>query len=217
MTCPIKNKFWADQNDLVPHKRHYLLTSWLDKKHVVFGKLVEGMDHLKKMERLCSKQGRPQNPVTVVDCGELSSSKRVRKTTESQPVQKAKTEQGNVFLDIEIGGVSAGRITIELFDQEVPKTARNFRELCTGQRGMGTLGSKLHFKKSIFHRVIRGFMIQGGDITAMNGTGGESIYGETFKDENFKRSTSKGVSVWPMQADIPTEVSSLSILQVRPI
>ncbi|KAK9761113.1 peptidyl-prolyl cis-trans isomerase cpr6 [Basidiobolus ranarum] len=92
-----------------------------------------------------------------------------------------------VFFDIEIGGVREGRVVFELFADAVPKTAENFRCLCTGERGVGKVtGKPLWFKGSIFHRVIKNFMIQGGDFTNHNGTGGESIYGDKFEDENFE-------------------------------
>lgn len=91
-----------------------------------------------------------------------------------------------VFFDISIGNRRAGRITFELFDDVVPKTAENFRALCTGEKGAGKAGKPLHYKGSTFHRVIKQFMIQGGDFTAGDGTGGESIYGEKFEDENFQ-------------------------------
>eukprot|EP00316_Scyphosphaera_apsteinii_P022272 CAMPEP_0119313416 /NCGR_PEP_ID=MMETSP1333-20130426/29059_1 /TAXON_ID=418940 /ORGANISM="Scyphosphaera apsteinii, Strain RCC1455" /LENGTH=163 /DNA_ID=CAMNT_0007318253 /DNA_START=72 /DNA_END=563 /DNA_ORIENTATION=- len=84
-----------------------------------------------------------------------------------------------------IGGEPAGRIEMTLRADMVPKTAENFRCLCTGEKGMGKSGKPLHFKNSSFHRVIPNFMCQGGDFTKNNGTGGESIYGEKFADEKF--------------------------------
>jgi len=91
-----------------------------------------------------------------------------------------------VFFDISLDGASAGRIVFELFADTTPKTAENFRALCTGEKGMAKSGKPLHYKGSGFHRIIPQFMCQGGDFTRGDGTGGESIYGEKFADENFK-------------------------------
>jgi len=91
-----------------------------------------------------------------------------------------------VFFDIEIGGEKTGRIVFELFKSVVPRTAENFRVLCVGDQGVAKTGQPLHFKGCTFHRIIKNFMCQGGDFTRHNGTGGESIYGEKFPDENFK-------------------------------
>ena len=89
------------------------------------------------------------------------------------------------FFDIEIDGKPEGRIVFGMFGDTVPLTVDNFVKLCTGEMGTGKSGKPLHFKDSAFHRIIQGFMAQGGDFTLGDGRGGESIYGEKFKDENF--------------------------------
>lgn len=90
----------------------------------------------------------------------------------------------NIFLDVEADDELLGRIVIELCTDIVPKTTENFRALCTGEKGFG-------FKGSRFHRIIPDFMLQGGDFTNHNGTGGRSIYGSKFDDENFTLSHTK--------------------------
>ncbi|XP_059371998.1 peptidyl-prolyl cis-trans isomerase D [Carassius carassius] len=107
----------------------------------------------------------------------------------SNPTPEAKpgnADNPRVFFDVDIGGGRVGRIVFELFADVVPKTAENFRALCTGEKGIGkSTGKPLHFKGCPFHRIIKKFMVQGGDFSNQNGTGGESIYGDKFEDENF--------------------------------
>jgi len=92
-------------------------------------------------------------------------------------------ENAQVFFEITIGNqddsdIQSGKVIMELFTKQVPKTAENFRALCAGDKGPG-----LTYHGNIFHRIIKGFMCQGGDITRSNGTGGVSIYGDKFEDE----------------------------------
>ncbi|XP_062954023.1 probable inactive peptidyl-prolyl cis-trans isomerase-like 6 isoform X3 [Cynocephalus volans] len=95
------------------------------------------------------------------------------------------TKHDFVFLDISIDISPIGRLVFELYCDACPKTCKNFQVLCTGKAGYSQSGIKLHYKGSIFHRIVRNGWIQGGDIVAGKGDNGESIYGPTFEDENF--------------------------------
>jgi cyclophilin family peptidyl-prolyl cis-trans isomerase len=93
-------------------------------------------------------------------------------------------------MDFSYGTKPLGRVIFELYKDIVPKTVENFRALCTGERGKTGLGvnaTDLCYRGSTVHRIIKGFMIQGGDITKGDGTGGCSIYGSEFNDENFQK------------------------------
>jgi len=114
----------------------------------------------------------------------------------------------NVFLDVEADDELLGQITIELRPDIVPKTSENFRVLCTGENGFG-------FKGSTFHRIIPDFMLQGGDFTNHNGTGGRSIYGSKFDDENFTLNHTKPGIVSMANAGPNTNGSQLFITTVK--
>jgi len=131
------------------------------------------------------------------------ANEEVAKATESEVATKAleaqaaaeKITRGRVFLDIEIAtivpgqialrGEPLGRITFETFDDEVPRTAKNFRALCVGAQAADN-PEGLCYRGNVFHRVVPGFMAQGGDVTREDGTGGRSIYGDKFEDENLR-------------------------------
>ena len=110
-----------------------------------------------------------------------------------------------VFFDVAVGNKPVGRIEMTLRADVTPKTAENFRCLCTGEKGIGQSGRPLHFKNSAFHRVIPDFMCQGGDFTAGSGTEGESIYGQKFADENFL-----------LKHEGPGTMSMVGAVQARP-
>jgi len=111
---------------------------------------------------------------------------------EGVEIPNSKGDNPHVFFDVKQGDEDLGRVVMQLYRDMTPKTAENFRALCTGEKGLGGSGKPLHYKGSTFHRVIKNFMIQGGDFTKGDGTGGESIYGEKFADENFKIKHTKG-------------------------
>ncbi|CAN0060852.1 unnamed protein product [Discosporangium mesarthrocarpum] len=122
------------------------------------------------------------------------------------------------FMDITIGGEDAGRLVFKLFD-DVPLTVENFRALCTGEKGEGrTTGKPLHYKGTCvpFHRIISGFMCQGGDFSKRNGTGGESIYGGKFKDENLKGKHDRKFLLSMANAGPNTNGSQVWLRKTRP-
>lgn len=149
-----------------------LQSDWFFRKYFsVFGQVVEGMEIVYAINNVgLSPSGQPMKPIVIAECGQIVNTK--------------------VFFDIAIGGTNVGRIVMKLYDDTNPKTAKNFRVLCTGEKGIGKVSGKpLHYKGSSFYRVIPGSTCHGGDITDGIGTGiGESIYSpDKFEAENFVR------------------------------
>ena len=180
-------------------------TPWLDGKHTVFGRVVEGFEVVQAMESMGSEEGKTRKKVSIAECGELMLAEEAQEEqTQAQQQQQSITQnmppadigQGNPYVFFEIAtqdkrgqGKLLGTVIFELFQDAAPKCAENFRSLCTGEKG-----PQMTYKESTFHRIIPGFMCQGGDFTNGDGTGGVSIYGETFDDENFDlKHTSPGL------------------------
>eukprot|EP00656_Telonema_subtile_P050641 TRINITY_DN6612_c0_g1_i2.p1 TRINITY_DN6612_c0_g1~~TRINITY_DN6612_c0_g1_i2.p1 ORF type:complete len:330 (+),score=107.10 TRINITY_DN6612_c0_g1_i2:125-1114(+) len=164
-------------------------TPFLNGKHVVFGRVTKGMETVRAIEGLrTNSDDKPHNTVTIVNCGQMGAEAAAPVV---QGGQKKARGNPKVFFSVTADGKPMGKVVMELFADVTPKCAENFRCLCTGEKGRGRQGKPLHYKGAPFHRIIQQFMIQGGDFTRGNGTGGESIYGDKFKDENFKKKHTK--------------------------
>ena len=142
----------------------------------------KAVEKVKKQE--VEKEEEEEEEVEEDEEEEEEEEKVEKKPAKKEKKKKKKSGFPNVFFDISIGGTKVGRITIAL-SRHTPKTSENFRALCTGEMGKTPSGVPMTYKGSIFHRVIKGFMAQGGDYTDGTGYGGYSIYGETFDDEAF--------------------------------
>lgn len=143
-------------------------TSWLDGKHVVFGSCIEGSELIRTVEKLGSQSGATKKKVSILDCGMLGGGGGGNNSSVGLPAipklpagaaaaaAGAEYEGGAlplVYFDVSIGGRAAGRIVMKLRSDVVPRTAENFRQLCTGEAGRGTKGKQLTYQGSKFHRV----------------------------------------------------------------
>jgi len=149
-------------------------TPWLDGKHTVFGRVVQGGDVVQKMESCGTQSGKPRSKIKILDCGQLqlqgqedqnqdqNGQQVAQEHGRAANAERAQSSSGNtrVFFDISANGKKLGRVQMELFDDITPKCAENFRCLCTGEKGTTKRGKPLHFKGSIFHRIIPQFMLQ---------------------------------------------------------
>ncbi|KAK8506201.1 hypothetical protein V6N12_074251 [Hibiscus sabdariffa] len=139
------------------------------------------------LKNSCQQKTQPVQEDTDIDLHHRTTLLQARIAICLVGEDMSKKKNPLVFLDVSTGGDPVEKIVIELFADVVPKTAENFRALCTGEKGIGkSSGKPLHYKGTFFHRIIKGFMAQGGDFSMGNGTDGESIYGGKFADENFK-------------------------------
>ncbi|XP_011815196.1 PREDICTED: peptidyl-prolyl cis-trans isomerase-like 2 [Colobus angolensis palliatus] len=153
---------------------------------------------LKSIQVLASCPWQVLDPTQMVPSFSSALPRLSDATTKESPVLLAMVNP-TMFFDIAIDSEPLGRVSFELFADKVPKTAENFRALSTGEKGFGYKGSR-------FHRIIPGFMCQGGDFTRHNGTGGRSIYGEKFEDENFILKSIQVLASCPWQVLDPTQM-----------
>ncbi|KAK9819985.1 hypothetical protein WJX72_004803 [[Myrmecia] bisecta] len=134
-----------------------------------------------------SQNSKPDSQTELADAAKTAAVGVNREASQAKlPDNPHAAKRTRVFFDIApFGEMQGGRIVFELFTDITPKTAENFRALCTGEKGMTPEGKAMHYKGSKLHRIIPGFMVQGGDFDRGDGTGGLSIYGRVFPDENF--------------------------------